>query len=890
MNYSEAHTDSISPKKRKCEQPPIQHNVFKRIGAVALAIAVAWCCASAQETADIAGKVIDQVANEPLTGASVIVKDADGKIKKFAQTASDGCFSLQSQQGNGFRLEVSMMGYDKYSAAIDSISFPVTVYLSPGSIQLKEVTIKAERIREQGDTITYDVSSFTRAQDGSIGDVLQRMPGIDVDSSGKISYQGTEINRFYIEGADLLGGRYGIATNGISPGDVGAVEVLENHQPLQVLSGISYSEQAAINLKLKDKAKAAWSWRGSIGGGWSSQPEGGLWDSSIFAMAAMPSFQNITALRSNNSGEDLSQYSNDLTAGQRLTNLKRYIDIDLPDVPSLGDSRTLFNRSVLASTNNLWKLRNGEMRANIDYSYHRKASLSTGITTYFLDEGNQVVLEGSSGKQHTNSIGAQFIYELNRKTAFVNNTLQTDIDWSDLRLATTGTVPNVQTADLPDYFVSNNLKVVKRFGSKHLVSFESINQWESMPQTLNVNIDSNDAYWQRLRDHAFATQEKAAYAFVVNGLTVSAEAGVRGYLRSMNSQLHDIPEELKGLTTNAINTDYWVLYASPRLEYWLQRVNIAVSLPVSYAHYSFAGAVPQRDDVFFSPSLSFNWKPNSRFSLTLHSGMSETPINLSSIHEGLVLTDYRTFKTGVKSFYTSRMQNISLNFSYKHTRLGLFANGMVLQSWNHAPYTLSQYLLGDYAIYSYSDASNDSRLFTAVANIGKTLNFMRGSCEVYGAFNRSKARMFSQETSVFPVSSAWSVGCKINGSPCSWLSLDCSFDYSSNSLSINEMSISDLSQMTGSVSLSFTPAEKWQCDVSCDYYRNEVSQDVFKEMAMVDASLSYSLNKHIGLSLSLDNIFNRKTYNYTTYSQLSSYESLRRLRGRELMISISIKK
>ena len=251
MNYSEAHTDSISPKKRKCEQPPIQHNVFKRIGAVALAIAVAWCCASAQETADIAGKVIDQVANEPLTGASVIVKDADGKIKKFAQTASDGCFSLQSQQGNGFRLEVSMMGYDKYSAAIDSISFPVTVYLS---IQLKEVAIKAERIREQGDTITYDVSSFTRAQDGSIGDVLQRMPGIDVDSSGKISYQGTEINRFYIEGADLLGGRYGIATNGISPGDVGAVEVLENHQPLQVLSGISYSEQAAINLKLKDKA------------------------------------------------------------------------------------------------------------------------------------------------------------------------------------------------------------------------------------------------------------------------------------------------------------------------------------------------------------------------------------------------------------------------------------------------------------------------------------------------------------------------------------------------------------------------------------------------------------------------------------------------------------
>lgn len=84
------------------------------------------------------------------------------------------------------------------------------------------------------------MNSFAQRQDRTIGDVLKRMPGIDVSNNGKIQYQGIDINKFYIEGNDLLGGKYGIATNGISYDDIGAVEVMENHQPMQVLRGLSF--------------------------------------------------------------------------------------------------------------------------------------------------------------------------------------------------------------------------------------------------------------------------------------------------------------------------------------------------------------------------------------------------------------------------------------------------------------------------------------------------------------------------------------------------------------------------------------------------------------------------------------------------------------------------
>lgn len=843
---------------------------------------------------NVRGRVIDRETNEPIVGASVIVKGADGKIKKFASSKADGGFVMQIPAINGCRLEVTMMSFSKQSLKLDSVSFPLTVYMEAGATQLKEVTVKADRIREQGDTITYNVGSFAQSQDRSIGDVLRRMPGIDVSQSGKIQYQGEDINKFYIEGSDLLGGKYGIATNGISHDDVGAVEVMENHQPMQVLSDISFSDKAAINLKLKNKAKATWSFHGDAGGGWSWQPEGAIWDGELFAMAAMPGFQNITTFRTNNTGEDLSASNTDFFADRRGTGLSQYISVGLPSVPSLDSKRTLFNRSFLVSTNNLWKLGRGEFKANIDYSFNRVTAEASNITTYFLDEGNRVITENRDGTEHTHSLSGKFIYELNQKTAFINNTLQTNIDWNDITLRTTGSIPNTQTADLPDYYVSNRFKMIQRFKDKHLVTFQSVNEWESLPQTLRVSGErsgeSGEVFLQSVKDHAFLTHESAAYAFSLKGITISLEGGIKGYWRSMNSELPDLPQELPGLTENIIHTNSFTVYATPKLEYWVHRVNLSLNLPLSYAHYSFDKAIANRDEIYFSPTMSLNWKPNNRFSGTVRGSVGRSPMNLNLIHPGLIMTNYRTLKSGVDNFYNSTSQSVSANFQYKHTRHGLFANGMVLHSWSHLPYTLSQQFYGDYAVYSYSDANNDSKSLFALGSMGKTLDFMRGSCNINGSYNRNESRLFSQQQSVQSVSDGWSVGGKINGSPCRWFSFDYAIEYSDSRLKMNGASAPWLSSMTNELNITFTPHSKWEWQLSGEHYRNELTVGTYKNIVMLDTKLIFKPSKRIELSASLTNILNKAHYNYTTYSQLSSLESQRSLRGRQLLFSITLRK
>ncbi len=458
-----------------------------------------------------------------------------------------------------------------------------------------------------------------------------------------------------------------------------------------------------------------------------------------------------------------------------------------------------------------------------------------------------------------------------------------------MQLGVTGSLPNDQTASLPDYYVGNDFKIIKRFNGKHLVTFISKNEWESLPQTLSVSINDGTMR-QHVKDHAFYTHESAAYAFSVKGITISLEGGVKGYFRSLNTELPDMPEEIPGETTNVLNTNYFTVYATPKFEYWVKRVNFTLNAPVSFAHYTFDKALANRSEAYFSPSLSMNWKPNNRFEMSVSGGTGRSPMDLNMIQPGYVMTNYRSFQRGVDDFYNSSSQRVSGRLSYKHTRRGLFANAFVMQSWSHNPYTLAQQLYGDYVVYSYTSAKSDGQMLMASGNIGKTLDFMRGSANINGSFSRNESHLVSENSSVNSVGTSWSAGAKINGSPLRWLSFDYRFEWASSRMSMNGINASWLCNMENELLLNIMPHRKWEWHISGEHYRNELTSDQFKNVFLLDTKLIYKLNKRLELSASLNNIFNQRTYNYTTYNQLTSFESQRRLRGRELLISISLRK
>ena len=181
-------------------------------------------------------------------------------------------------------------------------------------------------------------------------------------------------------------------------------------------------------------------------------------------------------------------------------------------------------------------------------------------------------------------------------------------------------------------------------------------------------------------------------------------------------------------------------------------------------------------------------------------------------------------------------------------------------------------------------------MLMASGNIGKTLDFMRGSANINGSFSRNESYLISENNSVNSVGTSWSAGAKINGALLRWLSFDYRFDFSSSRLAMNGSNASWLGSMENEFLLNIMPHKKWEWHISGEYYRNELSNDNFKNVFLLDTKLIFKLSKRLELSSSLSNIFNQRTYNYITYNQLTSFESQRWLRGRELLISISLSK
>lgn len=54
-----------------------------------------------------------------------------------------------------------------------------------------------------------------------------------------------------------------------------------------------------------------------------------------------------------------------------------------------------------------------------------------------------------------------------------------------------------------------------------------------------------------------------------------------------------------------------------------------------------------------------------------------------------------------------------------------------------------------------------------------------------------------------------------------------------------------------------------------EHYRNEVSADRFKKVFLLDTKLIFHLNKRMELSADLNNLLNRRTYNYTVITSLT---------------------
>jgi len=212
----------------------------------------------------VKGTIKDSIGN-PLEFANVIASiKSTGATESYGITNYQGRYQLDLPKGNNYVLRASFLGYESKEQTVnvpaDAENIDLDFILNPQENQLDDVEIVYEMpVTVKGDTIIYNADSFTNGDERKLGDVMKKLPGVEVNDEGEIQVEGKTVTKVMVEGKDFFDGDSKLATKNIPADAVDKVEVLRNYNEVDQMRGLGNdSDNVAINIKLKEGKKNFW--------------------------------------------------------------------------------------------------------------------------------------------------------------------------------------------------------------------------------------------------------------------------------------------------------------------------------------------------------------------------------------------------------------------------------------------------------------------------------------------------------------------------------------------------------------------------------------------------------------------------------------------------------
>ncbi|MDR1632266.1 MAG: carboxypeptidase-like regulatory domain-containing protein [Dysgonamonadaceae bacterium] len=855
----------------------------------------------------IQGLVKDAQTDKGLAGVNVSIREK-GKpaILGFKLTDNNGRYRLE-YRGDNDTLIVSVSGFNvrKQEKTVPSKSQTLDFLVSSEAITLKEVKITAPKIKQTGDTIAYSVVDFTDKNDRTIGDVLKKLPGVDVTESGQVLYQNKPINKFYIEGSDLLQGRYGIATNNIEAKEVSKIEVLENHQPIKVLKDKIFSENAAINLKLKETAKGKVISNAMLGAGLPPT----LLSGELMGMYFNKNRQNITTYKGNNTGDDVSRdmnafYSRD---ADRMSD-EGMLSVQSPSSPSINRKRYLFNQVNNVTFNNLWKLnKDYQLNANIHYINDRLDKSSLARTEYYLPGDSVIqIREILSSRLYMNRLDGEVQLTANTDKFYLNNLLKLNAGW-DRERGDAITADSIhQHLDKPNYAISNSFEIIKDRG-KTLWNISSFNGFSVTPHTLTVQpviypelfgTDATGLKQKQDMNH-FTSDTKAAFGINTGFWKQNYEIGFRADLQHLESELTTIASSIPNRSfsdslRNDLQWNKYRWYFRPSYTYMRGDWRINLGVPVSYTFLHINDRIMNGKEntqrIYVNPFIFIHYTFSAYWDAYVSANLSNGMGGLGNEYTGYIMRSYRNLVRNTGSLYETQSANTNLNLNYRNPIKSLFGNVGINYFNNKANLLYGYDLNGILQVQTSLAKPNNTQGITTYASVNQTIDAIASTVKLGGNYSVSSGSQLAQGEILKYSGKSYSLTPSLNTKIRSWSSFNYSFTFSEsrNTVKTENANLKPIRTISQQLQFNIFPVKRLIINLGYEYFYNNTIVSGSRVMSFGDIGCKY---KYAGMEFQLtySNIFNARQYISASYNNINSYYSAYDLRPAEVLLQVRMK-
>lgn len=205
--------------------------------------------------------VVDTFSKEPLDFVGVSIRIPGKETIEVHFTDLNGRLKIDQKQGMEVHYGFSYLGYFEKNISVECdkiVNLNIKVELKQSAFEFEEVVIKENfpKMIVKKDTVIYSVSDYLSGNEEKLKEVLNKLPGINVDRNNIVTYQGERVADLLVENEKFFTGDPSFAAKYIPANIVHRVEVLEKYNPIAALQNTSMNEKLIINIKLKpDKKK-----------------------------------------------------------------------------------------------------------------------------------------------------------------------------------------------------------------------------------------------------------------------------------------------------------------------------------------------------------------------------------------------------------------------------------------------------------------------------------------------------------------------------------------------------------------------------------------------------------------------------------------------------------
>lgn len=869
-----------------------------------LAVLVCICIAhSLSGQVKMGGTVYSTADKSVVADANVILQNKNGQsILSYTLTNEHGRFILNyTGKADSLRITVTGMNIKTFHIIIPAKPFDnLVIKVAYSSLKLKEIIVKAPPVQRRGDTIAYYVSSYMDSIDRSIGDVLKKMPGIIVDKdNGKINFNGKEIKYFYIEGLDMLGDNYGVATKNVRARDVAKVEVMESYQPVKSLQKKVLSNETALNLKLKNSAKGTFARTFKIGVGYKPL----MWVGEATAMYFGKKFQTMDVYKTNNTGDDITGE----VLGGYIGEMSELTGMTVPSSPPLSGSRYLKNNIHAVRFDAMSKINDSlNFSANISYLHDISNSSSASWTTYYFKDAEPlVVAERLAAHTVTNTTSASIFLESNTKSRFYSDRLVYYSKWK----SNMGTVNDMQQkySLSPNVCLSNKFSYIKPVGNIIYdagldVAVYSLQSDLTVspciyPQIFNYPDSTTIDARQSLSTDNITAGGKAKFSSAVGNWHFGGNISANFLSERMKSHLNALYDNVLVTSADTLNNDiYWRKFsagAGPYVRYDINQIfSFSVVVPVDYKYIYWGENTNDSNSHLnkfsLSPSANLIYKVTRDLKLNANASYYDNYGDLYDVYGGYVMSSYRNFSANDGLLPKNKYRSCGFDLSYGNPLMALFG-GLDASYW----YNRTNVMYGT-DFYGYLTKSrslamdNSSHGYNAKFNLGKRFDGIETTISFSARYNKSfgNTLLNNEMLKINYASAGYTL--EFQSAIGDNVRFDYSIAYSTMKSRIEKSSngIEPIRVLQQAAKLNITFAKKGVVKLSGTHYFNNSVKSGDKNMFFADASVSFKTKKAEYI-LEGRNLLYTKTYNSNSYSEITSYSYLYDLRPLSVIFTVS---